>query len=163
MRTRFLLLIIVLIGTSLGQPPQMEAGMNPRNMDAIRIWKLTEVLELTEEQVVTFLPLVQIHERKLKNIQGEIKTLAKDANLLQEKGAVSQKKVDKFMKKYSEKQGEIYTIKSDFVKSLPDYLTPEQQLMYLGFEARFRSELRQYMKNERRGSRKTKVRDSKRK
>jgi hypothetical protein len=55
----------------------MDGRMNKQNMDAIRIWKLTEVLELSEEQVVTFLPLVQIHERKLKEIQSEIKLLAK--------------------------------------------------------------------------------------
>ena len=77
MRTKLLLLTLILIGTSLGQPPQMDGRMNKQNMDAIRIWKLTEVLELSEEQVVTFLPLVQIHERKLKEIQSEIKLLAK--------------------------------------------------------------------------------------
>ena len=162
MRTRILLLTIVLMGTSLGQPPQMEGRMNPQNMDAIRIWKLTEVLELTEEQVVTFLPLVQIHERQLKQVQGEIRTLAKDAQLLRKKGDVTQKQVDKFMNRYSEKQNEIYKIKNDFVKSLPKYLTPEQQLIYLGFEARFRNELREYMKNERRGVKKTSKREVKR-
>ncbi len=151
MRTKLLLLTIILIGTSLGQPPPMEGRMNKQNMDAIRIWKLTEVLELTEDQVVSFLPLIQIHERKLKEIQGEIRVLAKDAHALKEKGDVSQKQVDKFIKRYSEKQSEAHKIKSDFVQSLSKHLTPEQQLIYLGFETRFRSDLREYMKNERRG------------
>ncbi|NQV42041.1 MAG: hypothetical protein HQ506_06770 [Candidatus Marinimicrobia bacterium] len=151
MRTKLLFLTIVLIGTSLGQPPQMEDRRNPQNMDAIRIWKLTEVLELTEDQVVTFLPLVQIHERKLKEIQGEIRTLAKDAYALREKGEVNQKQVDKFLKQYAEKQQDVFKIKNDFITGLPDHLTPEQQLIYIGFEARFRSDLREYMKNERRG------------
>ncbi|MCF7825892.1 MAG: hypothetical protein K9M55_11295 [Candidatus Marinimicrobia bacterium] len=151
MRTKLLLLTLFLVGTSLGQPPEMEGHMNPQNMDAIRIWKLTEVLELTEEQVVTFLPLVQIHERQLREIQGEIKALSKEAYAVMEKGDVTQKQVDKFIKSYADKQSEIYKIKNDFVKALPKHLTPKQQLIYLGFETRFRSELREYMKNDRRG------------
>ena len=151
MRTKLLLLTLILIGTSLGQPPQMDGRMNKQNMDAIRIWKLTEVLELSEEQVVTFLPLVQIHERKLMEIQSEIKVLAKEAYALRKKGDVTQKQVDVYIRKYAEKQSEVHKIKNDFVQSLSDHLTPEQQLIYLGFETRFRSDLREYMKNERRG------------
>ncbi len=136
--------------------------MNPQNMDAIRIWKLTESLELTEDQVTTFLPLVQIHERELREIQAEMVALSKEATEAVKKGDLSQKEVDKFIKKYSSKQGEIHKIKDDFIKSLPKQLTPEQQLLYLGFEARFRSELRQYMKNERRGSNNPNKRSGKR-
>lgn len=155
MRTKLLFLTIVLIGTALGQRPQMDGGRNPQNMDAIRIWKLTEVLELTEDQVVTFLPLVQIHERKLKEIQSEIRTLAKEAYALMEKGDVNQKQVDRYLKQYAEKQSEVFKIKNDFITGLPQHLTPEQQLIYIGFEARFRSDLREYMKNERRSSKKS--------
>ncbi len=162
MRAKLLLFTIILIGTSLGQPPPREGGMKSQNMDAIRIWKLTEVLELTEDQVVTFLPLVQIQDRKLRKIQSEMVALSKEARAVREKGDVSQKQVDKFIKKYAEKQSQIHKIKNDFVKSLPDYLTPEQQLLYLGFETRFRSELREYMKNERRGLKKPNKRDKKR-
>ena len=162
MRTKLLLITLILIGTAVGQPPPMDGRMNPQNMDAVRIWKLTEVLELTEDQVVTFLPLVQIHERKLRKIQGEMVALSKEAHAVREKGDVNQKQVDKFIKKYAEKQSQIHKIKNDFVKSLPDHLTPEQQLLYLGFETRFRSELRDYMKNERRGLKKPTKRDKKR-
>jgi hypothetical protein len=88
--------------------------------------------------------------------------LSKEAHAVREKGDVNQKQVDKFIKKYAEKQSQIHKIKNDFVKSLPDHLTPEQQLLYLGFETRFRSELREYMKNERRGLKKPTKRDKKR-
>lgn len=62
---------------------------------------------------------------------------------------VSQKEVDKMIKRYNDKQAEIFKIKYDFVKSLPKHLSPEQQLLYIGFEARFRKELRTYMKDKR--------------
>ena len=115
MRTKLLLLTLILIGTTLGQPPPMEGRRNSKNMDAIRIWKLTEVLELSEEQVVTFLPLVQIHERQLKKIQTEIIALAKEGHALKEKGEVSQKQVDKFIEKYADKQNSVHEIKNEFI------------------------------------------------
>ncbi len=154
MRAKILVLSLILIGSCLAQPPEMDGRMKKQNMDAIRIWKLTEVLELSEEQVVTFLPLVQIHERKLKEINGEIRVLAKEAYLLKEKGDVSQKQVDKFTKKYAAKHSEAQKIKSEFIQSLSGHLTPEQQLIYLGFESRFRSDLRDYMKKERKSMKK---------
>ena len=150
MQAKVLLILVILVGTSWAQGPMGEGGMSPRNMDAIRIWKLTEVLQLTEEQVVSFLPLVQIHERELRGIQKELVALSKETEKYLENEDVSQKEVDKLIKKYSDKLDQIHKIKHDFLKSLSKHLTPEQQLLYLGFETRFRSELREYMKKERR-------------
>ena len=122
---------------------------SPQNMDAVRIWKLTEVLELTEDQTVSFLPVVQIHERKLRDTQRELMEISTSGRALLSQEKVSQKEVDKLLKDYIQKQSEITEIKTDFVKSLPKYLTPEQQILYLGFEARFRAELRDFMKDRR--------------
>ena len=152
MRNYTWLIFVLMLGNSLAQEPPDVGGFSPKNMDAVRIWKLTEVLELSEDQVATFLPLVQIHERKLRDIQKEMVALAKEGHKLMDDGEVSQKDVDKLIKKYSAKQDEVNQIKNDFLKSLPKHITPKQQLLYLGFETRFRSELREYMKNERRGN-----------
>lgn len=157
MRTKILLTLLLIFGSILGQPPPREGRMDDRNMDAIRIWKLTEVLELTEDQVITFLPLVQVHEREIKTINKELMKLAKDAYAAMEAGEVTQKEVDKYIKRYVDKHNEILKIKNAFVVSLPEHLTPVQQLRYLSFENRFRKELREYMKQERRGMNKSKM------
>jgi predicted nuclease with TOPRIM domain len=121
-------------------------------MDAVRIWKLTEVLELTEEQTMTFLPQVQIHERKLRGIQKELESLSIEGQKLRKQKNISQKEVNKLIQQYTDKQKQVHMIKQEFIQSLPKYLSPEQQLLYIGFEARFRKDLRQYMKD-RKGSR----------
>lgn len=161
MQIRILLIITLLLGSVLGQPPSGDMARNRQNMDAIRIWKLTEVLELTEDQVASFLPLVQIHERELREVQREVMTLTKEGRELLEGEGISQKEVDKFTKQYLERQEKMFTIKNDFIKALPKHLTPEQQLLYLSFETRFRNELREYMKNERRGMRQPRSQDTK--
>lgn len=138
--------LLLLVGVIYAQP---DSGMHfgPQNMDAVRIWKLTEILELTEDQTVSFLPLVQIHERKLRDLQHELMEIGTAGQTLSQETGISQKDVDKMLKEYIQKQAEIATIKSDFVKSLPKYLTPKQQVLYLGFEARFRKDLREFMKD----------------
>jgi len=163
MKLKSVLILLVLIGTALGQPPGGDMPPTKQNMDAIRIWKLTEVLELTEDQVTSFLPLVQIHERELRAAQQEMVNLIKEGHALQKENEVTQKAVDKFTKKYMAHHAEVFKIKNDFIKSLPKHLTPEQQILYLSFEARFRKELREYMKNERRGENRRNKRDPRRK
>lgn len=160
MRHNILIILLVMMGSVFAQTPSPQRMDNPQNMDAVRIWKLTEVLELTEEQTVTFLPLVQIHERKLREIQQEIQELTRESRKLLEQENISQKDVDKMIKRYSEKHDEIYKIKHDFIDALQKHLKPEQQLLYLGFEARFRNDLRLYMKD-RRGFRDSGRRDEK--
>ena len=152
MRYKILVILLLITGGVLAQDsPSDDYG--PKNMDAIRIWKLTEALELTEEQTVTFLPLVQIHEREIREKLVELKALTRESRKALKDGDVTQKDVDKMIQAYSDKQDEIYKIKDDFIKSLSKHLTPEQQLLYVGFEARFRSELREYMKHDRKSKR----------
>ncbi len=150
MHNKILIVLIIIMGACFGQDHQPGDGVRPdRNMDAIRIWKLTEALELTEEQTLTFLPLVQIHEREIREATKEMRVLVSKSAMLLKEGKISQKEVDKMIKAYTSKQDEISKIKLDFLKSLSKYLTPKQQLLYVGFEARFRSELREYMKQDR--------------
>jgi len=141
---KFLVPIVLTASFAQAQPP--DDASRPQNMDAVRIWKLVEVLELTEEQSLLFLPIVQIHERELREAQKEANQLNMEGQNLLKKGDVSQEDVDKMIQKYADRQKKMHEIKHDFITSLPKYLTPKQQLLYLGFEARFRKDLRQFMK-----------------
>ena len=135
------MLLAVLVGTLSAQPDN--------NIDAVRIWKMTEVLELTEEQTTKFLPALQIHERELKAIQEKIWDLNKQSKELLDKKDVTQKDADALIKSYIQVQNEMHANRQEFMQSLSGHLSPEQQLKFLGFENRFRKELRDYMKDRR--------------
>ena len=155
MRMKVHLGILLLIGSLLAQPgPGMGMDGPPpgKNIEAMRIWRLTEVLELNEDQVTTFIPLLQIQERKIRDLQDEIDKLGNAGYELLQQEKVSQKEVDKLMQKYLEKHAEMNALRADFLNSLSRHLTPEQQLKFIGFESRFRNDLKNYMK-ERRGTR----------
>ncbi len=146
MRLKSCLVMLIMVSAMYAHPGQ-SMDRTPKNMDAVRIWKLTEVLELTEDQTVSFLPIVQIHERKLRETQRELNAIGKNAQSLLESEDLSQKEVDKILKEYMKKNAELMSIKEDFIKSLPKYLSPKQQVLYVGFEARFRQDLRDFMKD----------------
>ena len=126
------LLLVGGITLAQGPPPRQEyrplsaPDYKPQNMDAVRIWRLTEVLELTEDQTVTFLPMIQIQERKLRQVQQEMEQLSKQGRKLLDKDNISQKNVDKLIKQYAQKQDEMHRIKREFIQSLPKYLSPKQ-------------------------------------
>ncbi len=146
MRLKSCLVMLIMVSAMYALPGQ-SMDRTPKNMDAVRIWKLTEVLELTEDQTISFLPIVQIHERKLRETQRELNAIGKNAQSLLESEDLSQKEVDKILKEYMKKNAELMSIKEDFIKSLPKYLSPKQQVLYVGFEARFRQDLRDFMKD----------------
>lgn len=135
------LLAICLSAQLFGQPD--------KNMDAMRIWKMTEVLELNEEQSMKFLPALQIHERELRSIQGKMVELYKKNQQFLEKEDLNQKAIDGQIFIYLKYQNEMHAMRQEFIKSLSEYLTPEQQLKFIGFEHRFRKDLREYMKDRR--------------
>ena len=102
MRMKVHLGILLLIGSLLAQPgPGMGMDGPPpgKNIEAMRIWRLTEVLELNEDQVTTFIPLLQIQERKIRDLQDEIDKLGNAGYELLQQEKVSQKEVDKLMQR----------------------------------------------------------------
>jgi len=145
---KMLLIWVILTASLLAQPGP--PGEGPRgDMDAIRIWKLTESLELTEEQITTFIPAMQLHERKMRELQREMMKEMREIHAKASKEDLSQKDVDAVLKRYLEMQAEMDKTKSTFISDLPKYLTPRQQLIYLSFEAEFRKQLRTFLKEHR--------------
>lgn len=132
-----------------GQGPGGPGGMSRENMEAVRIWKMTEMLELTEDQVATFIPAMQIHERKIQTLQKKHAVLIRENQTLIERGNVNQKDVEKALASYTKLEKEIHAVKMEWMAKLPEYLSPEQQLRYLTFEAEFRKHLRRFIQDQR--------------
>ena len=152
------ILILIMLGVSLsaqawqgqGRGPEGPGpGMQRENMEAVRIWKMTEMLVLTEEQIATFIPAVQIHERKVQGLQKQMGEEMRKLQMSIKEGNIKQKDADKALETFIILQQEVHQTKIDFLQKLPEYLTPEQQLRYLSFEVEFRKHLRQFIQDRR--------------
>jgi Spy/CpxP family protein refolding chaperone len=136
-----LLTPIIMLGQEDFMPP-----MNPERreqMEALRIWKMTEFLDLTSDQSVSFFPKLKEMEagirknlNKQRDIMIEINKLTEDPNYKADPADVK-----KYAHQLAELEKEIVTAKEHFVVDCSDVLTPEQQLKFITFDNRFRNRL----------------------
>ncbi|MCF7801357.1 MAG: periplasmic heavy metal sensor [Candidatus Marinimicrobia bacterium] len=121
----------------------------PRNVEAVRIYKLTQALNLTDDQITTFIPALQRHEEQVRDAQRELHKIMNEGRTLLNNDKVNQKDVDKFISRVNQQQARVQQLNQDFLNSLSQHLTPRQQLQFLGFEERFRRQLREFIQQRR--------------
>ena len=142
-------LTLILVFLCIGFINAQEDFMGPMDpdrrerMETLRIWKMTEFLDLsTEQSTQFFLKLKEFKESirddrdKQRKIMIEIHKLVNDEDYKS-----SQADVKKYAKKLSELEKNIITKKEAFVSDIGDVLTADQQMKYLIFENKFRNRL----------------------
>jgi len=120
--------------------------MNPdrrERMESLRIWKMTEFLDLTTEQSTKFFPKLKEFRESIsddrdrqRKIMIEIHKLVKDEDYKS-----SQADVKKYAKQLSELEKNIISKKEAFIIDTGDVLTADQQMKYIIFDNRFRNRL----------------------
>jgi len=142
---------VVLIGlfvqgtVIMAQNDSMEP-MDPdrrEQMEALRIWKMTEYLELSTEQSAQFFPRLKefediLHEsqNKQRDIMKSIYELLKDENF-----TPSEQEVKNYAKQLADLEKEISDKKEAFIINIGDVLREDQQLKFIVFDNRFRNRL----------------------
>jgi len=112
-------------------------------MEALRIWKMTEFLELSTEQSAQFFPRLKEFEdfiRENQDKQRDIMT-AIYQSLKDKDYTASEKDVKKYARQLADLEKEILDRKEAFIISIGDVLTEEQQLRFIVFDNRFRNRL----------------------
>jgi len=137
---------LLLIPTILWGQEDFMPPMNPERreqMEALRIWKMTEFLGLTSDQSIRFFPKLKDMEAgirknldKQRDIMIEINKLTEDPNYKADPADVK-----KYAHRLAELEKEIVADKENFIIDCADVLTTEQQLKFITFENRFRSRL----------------------
>lgn len=126
-----------------GMVPNWRGGTNPENrLEMLRIWKLSEFLGLDQKQATQFFPALQSHRETMRGIDSSIVVLHKSIFDQVNQKEVSQAQVNVWRAKLLDLQHQKSVQEQSFLKSLPQYLTPEQQAKYLVFEWRFQQMLR---------------------
>ncbi len=126
------------------------SGKSPREaVEAYRIWKLTQMLDLSDEQMpVFFTKLREVDEREAALRRAELDAL-KDIKHLLAMDNVSEEQLETALAKYDEARkrriDEVRKLRSD----LMEMLTPRQRCQYVLFEERFRQDLREIVERAR--------------
>jgi len=140
------LLGLLILGATVQAQDDFMKPMDParrEKMEALRIWKMTEYLEISTEQSVQFFPRLKEFEDficknqdKQRDIMLKIHQMSKDKNY-----TATGQDIKKYAKQLADLEKEISDRKEAFIISIGDVLTEDQQIKFIVFDNRFRNRL----------------------
>ena len=140
------LIIVFLCVGFINAQEDFKGPMDPdrrERMESLRIWKMTEFLDLTTEQSTKFFPKLKEFKESIRDDRDKQRKIMIEIHKLvnDEDSKSSQADVKKYAKQLSELEKNIITKKEAFIIDTGDVLTADQQMKYIIFENRFRSRL----------------------
>ncbi len=140
-----LIIILMLFSFAAAQfPRHHDMGDKDRRekIEELRIWKMTEFLDLTPEQAEKFFPLLKEHDKQTYRIVREHHKLLRDLydKTKEEDYNPSDREIEKIIKEMREIDDKIKTENLKFIQEI-DFLTNRQRVKYIVFDSRFKSHL----------------------
>lgn len=113
----------------------------PEQLEALRIWKMTEYLKLDEKQAMEFFPALQQHQAQMAALDSSEHIIHQKLHEAIKSEKVDQDFIDAQINAIVKLDNQRQQLRTEFLKSLSQYLTPEQQAKFLVFDRRFRQAL----------------------
>ena len=149
-KTTLVITSIIGIGSLLAQPGKSRGpgGQYDERMEMLRIWKLTEYLELKEVQAEKFFPSMRVHQIQVMEIRKEEKELfAPLYKKVKKDEYISKAEATKLLNKVAEYEQKRSKARIDFVKNSGDILNPTQQVKLLMFDGQMKQQVRDRMQD----------------
>ena len=149
-KTTLTLLLLFMIGTLAAQPgrPGGPGGQYGERMEMMMIWKLTDHLELTQDQAEKFFPSMRAHQKQVLKIRKEEKELFTPVYKKVKKGEdISRAEANKLLNKVATYEQKRSKARIDFVKDSGDILNPTQQVKLLIFDEQIKQQVRNRMQD----------------
>tara|TARA_Y100000746_G_scaffold192555_1_gene173107 strand:- start:285 stop:782 length:498 start_codon:yes stop_codon:yes gene_type:complete len=144
-----IVIIIMSFSFILCQPGKARGpgGQYQNRMETMMVWKLTDYLNLSEQQAEKLFPRMRRHRVRMGDLHTEEKDLF-DSYLskIKKEEKISQPDVNAMLKKMESLEQKKSTNRIDFIRSTKDILDPEQQIMFMSFEPYMKQEAQKGMK-----------------
>lgn len=135
----FILTLLFLSAGTLQAQDDVIPERQREKVKQLRIWKLTDKLNLTEEQSLKFFPAYNKNMDDQEQLRHERKRVIQD---LKENGdALTEAKVSEKVDQMLEIEQKMLTRRKEFLKSLEGILTPKQRAILVAFDAEFLKDL----------------------
>ena len=143
-------LSFMIMSFAFAQPgrPRGPGGQYSERMEMMMIWKLTEHLELTEDQAEKFFPSMRAHQKQVLKIRKKEKELFTPLYKKVKKGEdVSKAEATKLLNNVASFEQRKSKTRIDFVKNSGDILNPTQQVKLLMFDGQMKQQVRERMQD----------------
>ena len=117
-------------------------------LSAVKIWKLTEYLDLSEEQAGKFFPRTQEHQKEIDKLGQQQRQHYKDFQRKIDDGNVSARDVDRYVAETTRLDKALIELRAKHIQGLKDILTDEQLARFAVFDEHFRRQIGQHLRNE---------------
>ena len=144
------LMVIIAGGLLWAQPgkPKGPGGQYSERMEMMMIWKLTDYLELTEDQAEKLFPKMRAHQRVVRQLRkDEMEFWRPFKEKMVDNQELSKKDFDKIIDHISTMDMEKSKERLTFVKGTEKFLSPTQQVKLLTFEGSMRQEAQKKIKD----------------
>jgi len=109
----------------------------------IQVWKLVTDVSLSEEQLVSFLPVFKEQSELRWKFQHKKRKIIEELKELVQKENTPENILQEAVDKYDEIENDFYEKMRELDKTLMSKLTPRQQVKYILFQDSYYKELRQ--------------------
>ncbi|MCH8306227.1 MAG: hypothetical protein IIB94_14000 [Candidatus Marinimicrobia bacterium] len=153
MKKMILMMIMILAPSILfAQRPGMRGQkMHQRReqIEMLRIWKMTQELDLTEEQAGRFFPRLRADDKNIDELEKERQSIFHELHKEAMKGGMSGEKLDEKIERISEIEIKILRNRANFIKNMDDLLSTDQRAKLMVFRHRFRDRMENMMREAR--------------
>ncbi len=129
-------------GPRADQPTEQQREEIRRKMEAIRIARLTDELQLDEKTAAKFIPLLSALDQKRRTLLKENQEILREMRMLLNVPQPDQGKLKSAINKIEKNRDEMLNLRTKEFKVLKDNLTVQQQAKYLLFHQEFQREMR---------------------
>jgi len=141
---KFFLFLFLISGLAYPQPLPKERVRE--QIETIRMWKLTEALNLSQEQSMRFFPLFNQWEREKRQLDLEGDRLLDEMKLVLKKERLKEKEIRTLLERLEENRVRRGEGQKDFWLRASKILTLRQRAEYLIFQRDFEKRIREIIK-----------------
>ena len=153
MKKLILFSILLIVPISLfAQPPgsqfdRMRKPPRRQQIEMLRIWKMTEELDLTEQQAEKFFPKLRNEDKKIEELEQQRQKIFRNLHEDVKKGEIDAKELDKTINDLTEIQTDIIQKHARFIRDMDGILYTDQQARLIIFRHRFRERMVDMMRD----------------
>lgn len=117
-------------------------------LSAVKMWKLTEYLDLSEEQAEKFFPRTREHQKEMNKLIQRRRQLYEDFQQKIDDGKVGTENVDRYIAETTRLDKALIELRAKHIQGLKDILTDEQLARFAVFNEHFRRQIGHQLRGE---------------